>query len=229
MKLYKLIPILFALIYKYSISYSSYSGEATPPLFGDFEAQRHWMEITLHLPIQSWYSYDLEYWGLDYPPLTAYHSLVFGIIGNWIEKSWFALDISRGIEDAGLKIYMRITSIVTDFAILVPAIYLYRKGKMDKFTLLLLVIPGVALIDHGHFQYNSAMLGFSLLSFHYILEEHFMIGSFFFVCSLLFKQMALFYSLPVFIYLLSKSMADFKFNGYDLLIGSSSCVRLVSP
>ncbi len=51
-----------------------------PPLYGDFEAQRHWMELTLHLPADKWYYYDLEYWGLDYPPLTAYHSLIFGYL-----------------------------------------------------------------------------------------------------------------------------------------------------
>lgn len=47
-------------------------------MFGDFEAQRHWMEITSHLPISQWYFYDLPYWGLDYPPLTAYHSWILG-------------------------------------------------------------------------------------------------------------------------------------------------------
>jgi hypothetical protein len=47
-------------------------------MHGDFEAQRHWMEITTHLPITKWYLYDLQYWGLDYPPLTAYHSWLLG-------------------------------------------------------------------------------------------------------------------------------------------------------
>lgn len=53
-------------------------GFQTPPMYGDFEAQRHWMEIATHLPISQWYFYDLEYWGLDYPPLTAYHSWLLG-------------------------------------------------------------------------------------------------------------------------------------------------------
>ena len=53
-------------------------GFQKPPMHGDFEAQRHWMEITTHLPMSSWYFYDLEYWGLDYPPLTAYHSWLMG-------------------------------------------------------------------------------------------------------------------------------------------------------
>lgn len=47
-------------------------------MHGDFEAQRHWMEITKHLPISQWYYHDLEWWGLDYPPLTAYHSWLLG-------------------------------------------------------------------------------------------------------------------------------------------------------
>jgi alpha-1,3-glucosyltransferase len=55
-------------------------GQGTPPMFGDYEAQRHWMELTIHLPFRQWYTYDLPYWGLDYPPLTAYVSWVCGIM-----------------------------------------------------------------------------------------------------------------------------------------------------
>lgn len=55
---------------------------STPPMFGDYEAQRHWMEITVNINISEWYSptpeNDLQYWGLDYPPLTAYHSWLCG-------------------------------------------------------------------------------------------------------------------------------------------------------
>ena len=51
-------------------------------MYGDYEAQRHWMEITINLPITEWYQNttrnDLLYWGLDYPPLSAYHSYVTG-------------------------------------------------------------------------------------------------------------------------------------------------------
>lgn len=53
---------------------------AAPPMHGDFEAQRHWMEITKHLPVREWYWHELEWWGLDYPPLTAYHSWVLGVM-----------------------------------------------------------------------------------------------------------------------------------------------------
>lgn len=29
-------------------------GQGTPPMFGDYEAQRHWMEVTWNLPSQEW-------------------------------------------------------------------------------------------------------------------------------------------------------------------------------
>lgn len=49
-------------------------------MYGDYEAQRHWMEVMVHLPLRQWYTYDLPYWGLDYPPLTAYVSWICGIL-----------------------------------------------------------------------------------------------------------------------------------------------------
>jgi len=29
-------------------------GQHKPPMFGDYEAQRHWMEITYNLPLSHW-------------------------------------------------------------------------------------------------------------------------------------------------------------------------------
>ena len=53
-----------------------YSGEHDPPKYGDFEAQRHWMELTLYLPVEDWYTNSKlnkeKYWPLDYPPMSGY-------------------------------------------------------------------------------------------------------------------------------------------------------------
>lgn len=73
-----LCTCLFLVLVKYCIGLHPHSGHGAPPMYGDYEAQRHWMEITLHLPLRDWYRYDLQYWGLDYPPLTALHSLALG-------------------------------------------------------------------------------------------------------------------------------------------------------
>jgi len=74
----ELLTIACASYVRWCVGLNGYSGEAVAPRFGDYEAQRHWMEITLHLPTREWYFYDLDYWGLDYPPLTAYVSWICG-------------------------------------------------------------------------------------------------------------------------------------------------------
>jgi len=74
------IPLVLMVVglFRWTTSLWGYSGFQSPPMHGDFEAQRHWMEITKHLPVSQWYFYDLQWWGLDYPPLTAYHSWILG-------------------------------------------------------------------------------------------------------------------------------------------------------
>jgi alpha-1,3-glucosyltransferase len=91
-----------ALLVRVLVSVGPYSGQGVPPKFGDYEAQRHWMELTVHLPPSDWYrntsGNDLAYWGLDYPPLSAYQSLLHGRIINASLPDAVALRSSRGFE-----------------------------------------------------------------------------------------------------------------------------------
>lgn len=189
-------------------------------MFGDFEAQRHWMEITYHLPPDKWYYYDLQYWGLDYPPLTALHSWVCGAVANLIEPSWVALDASRGIEGPGVKLFMRATALVSELLIYLPAIYwaarTFTSSWSDRQELFALIYlqPALILIDHGHFQFNAVMLGFAAAAFTLFARRRYLLGSVMFVLSLAFKQMALYYALPVFVFLLSQG-----FRQKDLTMG----------
>lgn len=79
-----LFIMLVAILFRLMVGLNSYSGEGVGPVFGDFEAQRHWMEITLSTPLRDWYrntaSNDLKYWGLDYPPLSAYWAYITGFM-----------------------------------------------------------------------------------------------------------------------------------------------------
>ena len=86
-----------------AIGLSGYSGEGNPPMHGDFEAQRHWMEVTTNLPPTRWYVHgpdnDLQYWGLDYPPLSAHASWLVGTLARALGRpELVALHASRGIE-----------------------------------------------------------------------------------------------------------------------------------
>ncbi|KRX98070.1 Dolichyl pyrophosphate Man9GlcNAc2 alpha-1,3-glucosyltransferase [Trichinella pseudospiralis] len=86
------------------------------------------------------------YWGLDYPPLTAYHKLYK----------------SRGFEGTDLKLFMRFTVLISDVLVFFTSCYAYSKSlpsHMHLLFLFILLYPGNILIDHGHFQFNCVSLG----------------------------------------------------------------------
>lgn len=88
----KVAVLSFAVLLRILVGFQPHSGQddyqgpkgsPSPHKYGgDYEAQRHWMEITYHLPISEWYYHSLEYWGLDYPPLTAYVSWACGFVAH---------------------------------------------------------------------------------------------------------------------------------------------------
>jgi len=132
--------------------------------------------------------------------------------GSAVAPHWFALDVSRGLDEAALKIYMRATVLVSEYLVYVPAIiiFLRRYARLEgvntwESTIALVAIlmqPGTMLIDHGHFQYNTVMLGFAVATLSSMVAGRPLWGCVFFVAALGFKQMALFYAPAVFAYLL---------------------------
>ncbi|GLD93215.1 hypothetical protein PINS_up001807 [Pythium insidiosum] len=209
---------LVLLLLRWVVGLHSYSGANTPPMFGDYEAQRHWMEITLQLPPSDWYfnttENDLLYWGLDYPPLTAYVSYVFGAIAMLVEPELVELSVSRGFESPTSKVFMRVTVILCDLILFLPAVFMVartvsretRWSRQMSFVVVLLAQPSLLLIDHGHFQYNNVCLGFTALAAVLLWQDKEVLGSIAFCCALNFKQMALYYAPAVGIYLLSKCL-----------------------
>ncbi|ERF73613.1 hypothetical protein EPUS_00866 [Endocarpon pusillum Z07020] len=235
-----LVPLILIIVglFRWTVGLWGYSGLGKPPMHGDFEAQRHWMEITNHLPMSLWYFHDLEYWGLDYPPLTAYHSWLLGKIGSFIEPSWFALVSSRGLETQLLKVYMRATVIVSEYLVYVPAaiIFLRRYGRAQGVgatsqsvaLVAFLMQPATILVDHGHFQYNTVMLGFAIAALSSIYAGRLMWSCIFFVAALGYKQMALYYSPIIFAYLLGSCVTPRMRIGRLLGITTITIVSLVA-
>lgn len=237
----------FAVLLRCCVTYHSHSGEGKPPMYGDYEAQRHWQEVTLNLPLDEWYinstDNDLQYWGLDYPPLTAYHSLLLGHIANRIDPSFVKLRESRGFESAAHKHFMRLTVLVADLLIYLPAIVyfminlrswsrsqldesnLFRFTRRDVAVLTALIYPGLILIDHGHFQYNCVSLGFFVAAVAAIAQDSFVIGSILFVLALNYKQMELYHALPFFFYILGRHTPG-KTRSWPRCIRTLICVSL---
>ena len=154
--------VLFAVLLRWCISLWPYSGAHSPPLFGDYEAQRHWMELTIQLPLSEWYfpspRNDIYYWGLDYPPLTAYVSYMMGRILSYLDPEMLLLHSSRGYESEQSKTFMRLTVLISDLLLYFPALFFFlkiRNGKgieIKEMWRTMALFPALVLIDHGHFQ-----------------------------------------------------------------------------
>lgn len=107
---------------------------------------------------------------------------------------------------------MRATVLVSEYLVYVPAVIILNRkfarlqgvNKWESSIALVAILmqPSTILIDHGHFQYNTVMLGFVLASLSSMLASRYLWGSVLLVAALCFKQMALYYAPPVFAYLL---------------------------
>lgn len=212
---------VFALLVRVAVSLHPYSGAGSPPKFGDYEAQRHWMEITLNLPVLEWYrnstGNDLSYWGLDYPPLTAYQSYFHGLFLRFFDPDSVSLFTSRGYETYVGKLLMRWTVLSSDTLIFFPAIFYFafvyhsschssRKNDCAWHIAMLLLNPCLILIDHGHFQYNCISLGLTVAAIAAILSQRELLASCLFTLALSHKQMSVYYAPAFFSHLLGKCL-----------------------
>ena len=214
----------FVILIKILVGQFGYSGEGDYPRFGDFEAQRHWMEITINLPIQEWYTNSRQnrgdYWPLDYPPMSGYHSYILGkILNKYIPKS-VELKKSKGYESPIFKMVMRFFALISDVLVFHVAvnlicyyIFVYTKKARNKkplyiqyyiVLLLILINPLMIIIDHGHFQYNNVMHGFFVLALFFLYSENYILAIIFYSFCINFKQMGLYYAIPFPLYVIKK-------------------------
>ncbi|TXG70108.1 hypothetical protein EZV62_005043 [Acer yangbiense] len=212
---------VFAILVRVAVSLHPYSGAGNPPKFGDYEAQRHWMEITLNLPAKEWYRNstinDLGYWGLDYPPLTAYQSYVHGLFLRSFDPDSVSLFTSRGHETYLGKLLMRWTVLSSDALIFFPAVFGFvsvyhtsrtssRKTDIVWHIAMLLLSPCLILIDHGHFQYNCISLGLTVGAVAAILSQKELVASVLFTLALNHKQMSAYFAPAFLSHLLGKCL-----------------------
>ncbi|EER07927.1 dolichyl glycosyltransferase, putative, partial [Perkinsus marinus ATCC 50983] len=220
-----------ALCMQYCSSLQPHSGQGQPPMYGDYEAQRHWMELTFHTPMKEWYrstvNNEPSYWPIDYPPLTAYHSWLMGYFTDLFGMPQaIELTVSRGYEDLDHKTFMRWTALLPDIVLLGSGMlwYFYHlpwlsvKSKALCFAAALFT-PGFVLIDHCHFQYNSVALGLLMWSINFITQPEFnkhLIGAFLYSLAVMYKQTFLYFAPAMFAYLLGQAIAA-SYNKKDVL------------
>ena len=266
---------------------------------------------------------------VDYPPLTAYVSWMFGAVADVLAPEVVELHASRGIETERVRAYMRATVLVCDLVVYFSAMWLFcssyyssnvkvnnnqpgfviysrdyipdlklksrrqslkekhnqktrnlfkassdnnllrqrrqsldananhpqevsrgSKGRLavaliSEIFLLNLLQPGLILIDHGHFQYNSFSLGLVIWMVYFIIcgtslrwfshrisfvvirisLDQPILGSVAFCLALNFKQTSLYYAPAVFFFLLSRALRIHAGSVDCLKIGSQRCGR----
>lgn len=125
---------------KWAVGLGGWSGKGHPPLYGDLEAQRHWLSITNHLPMSKWYFHDLQYWGLDYPPLTAYHSWLLGKLAiafgdaRWVELKGRLGGTEQVYREEKAILFMRSTVILGDLLVYALPVAAWCAIKLGRWT-----------------------------------------------------------------------------------------------
>ena len=127
------------------------------------------MELTTNTPPKEWYietpNNNLSEWRLDYPPLTAYHSYIIGLLSREYEPKSMELKKSRGYETESHTRFMRYSVLISDLIFYIGIVLClffcskYNSSIKNLLILLSLIVPGLILVDHGHFQYNCVMHG----------------------------------------------------------------------
>lgn len=193
-----------AMVVRAAVGMHSYSGESTPPMFGDYEAQRHWMEVALHVPARDWYrntpDNNLTHWGLDYPPLSGYASWIFGQFVQSFAPDTVALRDSHGHECERSRAAMRGTVLLADSFVLLPALSMLSPTPAVTVALL----PALLLMDHAHFQYNGVSLGLCVLAFALYKRRRDAMAAAAYTTAVYFKHLCLYFALALFTYHLDR-------------------------
>lgn len=112
---------------------------------------------------------------------------------------------------------MRATVIVSEYLVYVAALIIFLRHYsrnqgtgtlgLNAALVSILMQPATMLIDHGHFQFNTVMLGFVVASLSSVYAGRLLWSCIFFVLALGFKQMALYYAPAIFAFLLGSCLS----------------------
>lgn len=160
----------------------------------DFEVHRHWKSLTHTLPLSRWYFDASSPWTLDYPPLFAYFELFLSRVAAVLHPALLSLDAVEGVDPRTVA-FMRATVLLAEPLLLLGSVQLAGalagKEKSNGKALaaaLVLLSPGLTLVDNVHFQYNGLPLSVLLLSVALFLQQQTVAGAIAFSAALNLKH-----------------------------------------
>lgn len=178
--------------------------------WSDMKVQRGWMRLTLNLPLSQWYDTSIlpDYWKIDYPPLTAWHQYLCGLIGSLIDPASMMLESDQIIKSYAEIAYMRSTVLLTDLIVTIPSLiamfnilFYNLDAKTKNWALLsILMSSQVIFIDYVKFQYNIFTISLVVIATAYTLNGRFCMSAMFFGLAVNYKLYALYFSMPFPVY-----------------------------
>lgn len=177
----------------------------------DFEVHRHWKALTHTLPLSQWYVDTSSKWTLDYPPLFAYFEYVQSCIAAFFHPPLVDLD-NHNYATKPVVSFMRSSVLVPEVLLFISTKLLVssvatekarHKGGLAKAVGLVLLAPGLTLVDNIHFQYNSLPIAVLMLSLAFFYSGRLSSGAIAFVAALNIKHTLLPTAPVVAIYILA--------------------------
>lgn len=163
----------------------------------DLEVHRHWKALTHNLPLALWYTDTSSQWMLDYPPLFAYFEYALSHAAAVCHPAMLDLSAHDYTHPHALA-FLRTTVLATDplFSLaafryasaLVPAHKPQRARRVLSAFALIVLLPGLYLVDNVHFQYNTLPLSLLLLTLSSLLRTRPVSAAIFFSATLNLKH-----------------------------------------
>ncbi|KAI6248906.1 Dolichyl pyrophosphate Glc1Man9GlcNAc2 alpha-1,3-glucosyltransferase [Erysiphe necator] len=176
----------------------------------DFEVHRNWLAITNSLPVYQWYRDNTSQWTLDYPPFFAYFEWFLSHFARIVDPEITKVE-NLGYDSWQAIYFQRATVIISELVLLLALSFFVQSAPAASqkashaAAILLLLSPGLLVIDHIHFQYNGFLYGVLLLSLTLARENSTILHSgLVFAVLLCLKHIYLYLAPAYFIYILRK-------------------------
>ncbi|ORZ39440.1 glycosyltransferase family 57 protein [Catenaria anguillulae PL171] len=180
----------------------------------DFEVHRNWLALTHSLPVSQWYYEATSEWTLDYPPYFAWFEYALSHVARWFDADMLVV-ANLNYASPATVLFQRLSVMATDITLPIGLWVYFGPGSSalvaKMVAVLVLLNPGLLIVDHMHFQYNGMLFGLLLISLGCFKRGSSLdnstawmyAGAATFAALLNFKHIFLYVAPAVFVYLLS--------------------------
>lgn len=145
----------------------------------DLHVHRNWKAITYNLPLSRWYRDRTSKWTLDYPPLFAFFEYLLAHLMRPFHPpltDLIAHDTVSSVSVTLLRASVLLTELPLVYSVYhvistLTSLQIVPKSSALSLAALLLLSPGLTLVDSIHFQYNALPISLLLLTLSHLINR----------------------------------------------------------